>query len=154
MKYNFNTEQMCVDGHTFWIAKSLSLKGCVGQGDTAQEAIDELENNELEWLDSARKYNIPIPTSVIKTEKTYSGKLSLRISPFLHEVASHQAEYLEISLNQYITDAISHYNTIMESKYSSPSITTLQTESTSVLTQKYQNVVVFPANIKETAREE
>lgn len=110
MKYEFNSYQMEVDGHSFWVAESRFLKGCIGQGDTCAEAIAELEENEIEWLESAKKYNIPIPPQSKKTENSYSGKLSLRISPFLHEEASKRAVDLGISLNQYITDAINHYN--------------------------------------------
>lgn len=139
MKYNFNTEMMEVEGHTFWVAKSLVLKGCVGQGDTVEEAIAELEDNELEWLDSAKKYNIPIPAPAIKTEKSFSGKLSLRMSPFIHEKASNQADFLGISLNQYITDAIAHYNSVIDSNYTKSVITSSQTESRSQLTQEYHN---------------
>jgi predicted RNase H-like HicB family nuclease len=33
-----------------WVAESLVLKGCVGQGETMQEAMKELEINEGEWI--------------------------------------------------------------------------------------------------------
>ena len=61
MIYPFSVFQNIVEKHVFWVAKSSSLKGCVGQGDTIAEAIEELENNEHEWLESAREFNIPIP---------------------------------------------------------------------------------------------
>ena len=100
MTYPFITYQMEVDGHVFWVAESQNLNGCVGQGDCVSQAVAELEENETEWLESARKYNIPIPKPPMRTEKTFSGKLSLRMSPFLHESASIQADFLGISLNQ------------------------------------------------------
>lgn len=112
MKYEFSVYQMEVDGHSFWVAESRFLKGCVGQGDTCDAAIEELSMNEDEWLASARKYNIPIPPQTIRKEASYSGKLSLRISPLLHEEASVLASELGISLNQYITDAIGYYNSV------------------------------------------
>lgn len=46
---------------TIWIAKSVSLKGCVGQGNTSREAIRELEENERVWLSVAKEERIPIP---------------------------------------------------------------------------------------------
>ena len=61
MKYEFETYQMKVEGHLFWVAKSKSLKGCVGQGETSAEAISELEQNESEWLKAAKQCGIPIP---------------------------------------------------------------------------------------------
>ena len=45
MRYEFRVYQMQVDEHLFWIAKSTALKVCVGQGETAREAISELEIN-------------------------------------------------------------------------------------------------------------
>lgn len=65
MKYEFKVYQMQVDDHLFWIAKSTTLKGCVGQGDSVQEAISELEINESEWLITAENCNIPIPSPMI-----------------------------------------------------------------------------------------
>ena len=43
MKYPFSVFQTEIEHHIFWIAKSNLLKGCVGQGDTQEEAIKELE---------------------------------------------------------------------------------------------------------------
>lgn len=44
-----------------FVAKSLSLHGCIGQGETVNKALDELEINELVWLDGARKDGWQIP---------------------------------------------------------------------------------------------
>lgn len=118
MKYEFRVYQMQVDEHLFWIAKSTALKGCVGQGETAQEAISELEANENEWLLTAEECNISIPTPSIQKENAYSGKVSLRFSAFTHEEASENAKTLGISLNQYINDAIVYYNATIKNKFS------------------------------------
>ena len=61
MKHDFNTYQMEVEGHRFWVAESKILKGCVGQGDDVSSAIQELEENEITWLDTAKEFRIPIP---------------------------------------------------------------------------------------------
>lgn len=106
MKYPFFVFQTQVEDHIFWIAKSAALKGCVGQGETQEEAITELEGNEMEWLDTAREVGIPIPEIPIETMQEYSGKLTLRISPAVHKQASSIAKQEGISLNQYINDAI------------------------------------------------
>lgn len=109
MLYEANIYQMQVEGHIFWIAESKSLKGCVGQGDTSEDAICELEENEREWIETAKEYNIPIPEPTVRTPKTYSGKISLRVSPIVHENATLSAESLGISLNQFINDALISY---------------------------------------------
>ena len=68
MKYPFYTYIDKVEGHTFWVAKSLSLKGCVGQGDTLDDAISELAVNENDWLEEAEESGIAVP---VKSEKLY-----------------------------------------------------------------------------------
>ena len=88
MKYEFEVYQMEVEDHLFWVAKSKRLKGCVGQGETTAEAISELEGNEIEWLETAKQCGIPIPDIFVRTDAPqYSGKISLRFSPFVHEQA-------------------------------------------------------------------
>lgn len=54
MKYPFKAYPAESEGHKFWIAESLTLRGCVGQGDTYIEAVKELEDNEIEWLEIAK----------------------------------------------------------------------------------------------------
>lgn len=61
MKYAFTACQKQVNGRVFWVAASTVLEGCVGQGETAAEAVRELETNEGVWIDTAKKYGIPIP---------------------------------------------------------------------------------------------
>lgn len=62
MKYKCDVYKTEVEGHVFWIAESKELKGCVGQGETAEKALSELKTNEEEWLDAAKMFEIPIPT--------------------------------------------------------------------------------------------
>ena len=50
MLYPFQVYRSEVEQHMFWVAKSASLKGCVGQGETAEEAIAELEEMLLRRL--------------------------------------------------------------------------------------------------------
>lgn len=63
MIYDYAVEKISNEksGSEFYIAMSRSLRGCVGQGVTTEEAIAELEENERVWLDTAIEYGIPIP---------------------------------------------------------------------------------------------
>ena len=63
MKYEAAIYQTTVGNHSFWVAESKVLKGCVGQGDTYASAKKELEQNEIEWLETAEEIGIPIPAS-------------------------------------------------------------------------------------------
>lgn len=132
MKYEFEVYQMKVEDHLFWVAKSKILKGCVGQGETTAEAVNELEGNEFEWLETAKQYGIPIPDMHVRTDSPqYSGKISLRFSPFVHEQASDLAKKQGISLNQYINDAIVYYNSMLNERNTSNSKNTNSIDKTS-----------------------
>lgn len=63
MKYPYYTYKEEAEGHTYWVAKSRFLKGCIGQGDTESAAIDELAINENDWLEEAGEFGITIPTN-------------------------------------------------------------------------------------------
>ena len=106
MKYPFSVFQTEVENHIFWIAKSNLLKGCVGQGDTQEEAIKELSENEKAWLETVKEVGIDIPKVPVEKVSKYSGKMTLRISPSVHLQAAEFAKKEGISLNQYINDAI------------------------------------------------
>ncbi len=110
MLYPFQVYQSKVEQHVFWVAKSLSLKGCVGQGETAEEAILELEANEQDWIETAKEAGIPVPTVPIEASQEYSGKLTVRIAPGVHRDAAQIAKAEKVSLAQYISDAIVNWN--------------------------------------------
>ncbi|MCR5826084.1 MAG: toxin-antitoxin system HicB family antitoxin [Oscillospiraceae bacterium] len=110
MLYPFQVYQSKVEQHTFWVAKSSSLKGCVGQGETAEEAIAELEANEQDWLATAEAVGIPVPAVPVEAPQDYSGKLTVRIAPRVHMDAARIAKTEKISLTQYISDAIINWN--------------------------------------------
>ncbi len=113
IKYPFKVFQTEVEGHVFWVAKSIYLKGCVGQGDEQSEAIAELEENEKAWLETAAEVGIPIPEIPLETVEDYSGKLTLRLAPYIHMQAAQYARNEGISLNQYISNAVVSQNASM-----------------------------------------
>ncbi|MBR2490790.1 MAG: toxin-antitoxin system HicB family antitoxin [Ruminiclostridium sp.] len=114
MKYPFKVYQTQVDGHVFWVAESPCLKGCVGQGDSIEVALNELAENEEVWLETAEKYGITIPDIPVEQIIEYSGKFTVRVSPYVHKVAVEMAKKENISLNQYVNDAIVAQNARLE----------------------------------------
>ena len=113
IKYPFEVFQTEVEGHVFWVAKSTHLKGCVGQGDDLSEAIAELEENEEAWLETANQIGIKIPEVPVEHMEEFSGKMTLRLAPFVHMQAAHFAKKEGISLNQYINNAVVFQNASM-----------------------------------------
>ena len=110
MLYPFQVYQTQVEEHKFWVAKSASLKGCVGQGETADEAISELTQNEQEWITTAKEVGISIPPVPVESTSDFSGKLTVRIAPTVHRDAARIAKAEKVSLTQYISDAIVNWN--------------------------------------------
>ncbi len=58
MKYPFTVDRAENEGHIYWVAKCPQLGGCVGQGETAEEAVNELAENETAWLEAALEFGI------------------------------------------------------------------------------------------------
>ena len=113
VKYPFNVFQTEVEEHIFWVAKSTYLKGCVGQGDNPESAIKELEENEVAWIETAKETGIDIPEVPIEHMEEFSGKMTLRLAPFVHRQAAQFARREGISLNQYINNAVVSQNAIL-----------------------------------------
>ena len=113
MKYPFHVFQTEVEDHLFWVAKSNYLKGCVGQGDALPDALAELEENEKAWLETAEELDMPIPEVPVEHLEEYSGKMTLRLAPFVHMQAARLAQQEGISLNQYINNAVVSQNAIV-----------------------------------------
>ena len=112
MKYGFVINLVDFDGDKVWVAESTDLKGCVGQGDTADAAIAELSVNEETWLEVAAERGLDIPEpSVISGQTAYSGKLTLRLGERLHKETAEAAKREGISVNQHIINAVVAYNT-------------------------------------------
>ena len=61
MKYDYRVYKMKVENHEFWVAESKELIACVAQGETKEEAIAELDLNEIEWLKTAKEFDIETP---------------------------------------------------------------------------------------------
>ena len=94
MKYPFYTYIDELDGHTFWVAKSLSLKGCVGQGDTVDDAISELAANEAAWLEEAREFGIAIPVTELEERlQRIPGSYQSFVSSVLNFVKKKESRY-------------------------------------------------------------
>lgn len=69
MKHPFVIYQKQYGGELVWVGESLTLKGCVSQGDTIDEAFSELESNEQVWLEFAPEVGIEIPSTLIQNKR-------------------------------------------------------------------------------------
>jgi len=91
-----------VDGT--YSAEMLEFSGCYGEGDTAEEAIRDLEKAAASWIDAAREQGQEIPEPLATYE--YSGKTNLRLPRSIHRQAARFAQRDSVSLNQFFASAI------------------------------------------------
>ena len=82
-----------------WFVEIPDLPGCMTVVEKFEDAYDAIEECKEAWIEFALEdgQDIPLPS----TERTYSGKFSLRIPPSLHERLVEQAEVEDLSLNAY-----------------------------------------------------
>lgn len=73
-------------------------------GDTEEKAVTEAKVALKSMIEVCRKKKIPLPEP--RMVGTYSGQTRLRLSKSLHRQAAAMAEAEEVSLNQYIVDAL------------------------------------------------
>lgn len=81
--------------------------GCIAEGDSPEEALSRLNSVALSWIESAQANGYPI-TPPIDYDGA-SGKVALRISRRLHQLAAERADLEGVSLNQFIGNALSCY---------------------------------------------
>lgn len=116
MRFNCTIAQENIEGKTYWVARCKEVPTIIGQGDTPEEALAELEFNEEGWLEIAGEVGLKIPEVKPIRKQRHSGKLMLRISPAMHDLASDCAEQQKISLNQLISDALAFYLGLLQDK--------------------------------------
>jgi len=87
-----------------YLAEVLELPGCITEGDTLEEAYQNLEDAMAGWIETSLEDNRPIPEPV--GDKEYSGHFPLRMSTELHRAAALRAMQEGISLNHWIVGAI------------------------------------------------
>lgn len=90
-----------VGGYT---AEILEFPGCYAEGDTADEALENLDRAADGWIAAALEMGQSIPSP--RAERPYRGKVALRIPPSLHQKAARAAEMEGVSLNQFIVTAL------------------------------------------------
>lgn len=90
-----------------YVASIHEFPGCIAEGDTAEDAIRNLDEAAASWVKVALSngYEIREPVSF----HGYSGKIALRIPRGLHKQAAELAELEGSSVNQLLVTAIANY---------------------------------------------
>ena len=98
------TIELIPDKEAGWFVRVKELRGCMSQGDTAQEALEMIQDAQRGWLEVAIEDGIPIPEP--QPDEEYSGKFVVRVPRSLHRALAERAEREDASLNQYINVAL------------------------------------------------
>ncbi|MDO4178893.1 MAG: toxin-antitoxin system HicB family antitoxin [Phascolarctobacterium sp.] len=104
LNYSVEIEEIPLEEGGGFLAKIPLLVGCMSDGETLQEAYDNIKEAKTLWLEDmlARGMFIPEPD----TEEKYSGKFLVRIPKSLHKIISEQSKREGLSLNQYVANSL------------------------------------------------
>jgi len=85
-------------------AEILEFPGCFAEGETADEAVGNLESAAESWIEAALEQGQEIPPP--SANEAHSGRIALRLPRDLHRLASRKAALDGASLNQCLVTAI------------------------------------------------
>lgn len=88
-----------------WVAEVIDLPGCLGVGDTPEEAVKVAKSFIRDWIEEAlaQGWNVPAPTK----RPEASGKFVVRLPRSLHARLQGLAEIEDTSLNQLVVSLLS-----------------------------------------------
>lgn len=75
------------------------LPGCIADGSSIEEALDEAQDALKSWLKTAEEFGDSIPKP--STPSNYSGQWRLRIPKSLHAALALRAKQEGVSLNMF-----------------------------------------------------
>ncbi len=104
LPYTIILEQHDDADTSYWVARVAELPHCLITGDTPMEALKEIEEVKLDWIESNLEDGLPI---MEPKPRKYSGQIRLRIPPSLHQHLVYLASVEDVSLNQYMVSALS-----------------------------------------------
>ncbi len=108
-EYTISLRIEFTDGSSMWVARVDEIPDIMEISDTREGAyalaIDTIESGQAECIEQG----IPFPTPRIIEEKEFNGRFSLRLSRTLHRISYEYAEREGISLNTFISNALSSF---------------------------------------------
>ena len=100
LPYPVQLTQQREDDDAYWLAEILDLPGCVSDGVTPDEAIENLEDAKQLWIETQLEDGLEVPEPTQADD--YSGKFLVRMPKTLHRRLAEQAKRERISLNQHV----------------------------------------------------
>lgn len=105
LEYPFLVRPLIEDEGSGWMVEFQDLKGCVGTGDSVDEAIQDAMEAKEAYIEDilAEGEEVPEPYSTDQC----NGRFSLRMPKSLHRWVDSSAKREGISTNQYINHILS-----------------------------------------------
>ncbi len=84
-----------------WFARIVEFAGCMTEGDTQTEALANLEDAMMAWVEVKIEDGDSIPEPI--TVDDYSGKFMVRVAKSLHRDIALRADREGVSLNAFVS---------------------------------------------------
>lgn len=104
LPYHVIIEQRDDGKGPYYVARLLELPGCIMDGETPEEALQELKDIKREWIQANLEAGNKMPDPI--TSHNYSGNIVLRLPSSLHETLAKVARIEGVSLNQYMVSTL------------------------------------------------
>jgi len=104
LNYRFSLRK---DEDNDYVVEVTELPGCVADGRTPDEAMENVYQAMRSWIASRMEAGLPIPEPREAVE--YSGRFVVRMAKSLHRTLSERAAVEGVSLNHYVVSALSEY---------------------------------------------
>jgi len=154
LKYPLIIREGEENGEKVYSLEIPDLPGCGAEGKTLEEAKEKLEEAKKLWIEESLTRSLPIPEP---GEEEYSGRILLRIPPFLHGQLRKRARQAGVSLNKYISAALESGATLsaifekIESLKKDIEEIRLKLEQTRSIKEKVTNIENWKASYCPTA---
>lgn len=106
LKYPTQLTEIAVEDGGGYLVEIPLLKGCISDGETIAEALENIKEAKIEWFIYMLENELPIPEPA--DENKYSGKFVVRIPKSLHKTISEQSKLEGLSLNQYVANSLAY----------------------------------------------
>jgi len=106
LPYTIVTRHVTDDSGAYYFATVLELDGCMSDGETLEEAYENIHEAMEGWIETKLEAGFPVPTPL--DADRFSGKFVVRLPKSLHARLAVEAQREGVSLNQYTLYKLSH----------------------------------------------
>jgi antitoxin HicB len=102
LDYPFTVRPLSEDDGGGYLVEFPDLPGCMSDGETIEEAIENAADAMKCWIAAMREAGREIPLPTLAKEEGYSGKWQQRAPKSLHKRLAERARTEGVSLNQLV----------------------------------------------------